>query len=65
MLACTAGCMLLEAHPVSFWYPALVQIAVCMLERVHLSPALVCIAGCMQLGGRPAPPQSRVCVRMY
>ena len=31
----TAGCMLVEVHPASVLFSALVQIVGCMLERVH------------------------------
>ena len=65
VLARNRACMLVEAHPTSVPFLALVQIVGCMLERVHPCPALVRIAGCMLERVHPAPPPSRVHVRMY
>ena len=43
----TAGCILVEAHPTSVPFSALVQIVGCTLERVYPCPAHVRITGCM------------------
>ena len=61
---CTAGCMLVEAHPASVPFSTL-EIVGCMLETVHPCPALVRIAGCMLERVHPAPPPSRMHVQMY
>ena len=55
VLAHITGCTLVEAHPASLLYPAVVHTADCMLERVHPSPALVHTADCMLERVHPSP----------